>query len=265
MTAGSEWSDQPVVTPLVIVESGAPSSGLFVYSGTPGPGNPPVASIVAPGVTTDPYGNTVTPIIMTQNGTTPGSLRSILNGGILSFVLIGGSATTSPAVQNFGGNGGGLLLSSGTVGGLIGHLLVNPGAVFSDGISAWDPAAGYPTGETWHTATLGTGWTGSVRYKRAADVSRVFLEVNATFTDNGTTHLASGTDILGVALPAGYQPANASPEMAAGITGTGFTIAASRVPGVHVGTGGAVFADFVTTNTNGQTATFSGEFSYPLD
>lgn len=32
---------------------------LFIYNGSPGPGNPPVLSVVAPGVTQDPYGNTV--------------------------------------------------------------------------------------------------------------------------------------------------------------------------------------------------------------
>lgn len=33
--------------------------GLFVYDGTPAKGNPPVFSVVAPGTTTDPYGNAV--------------------------------------------------------------------------------------------------------------------------------------------------------------------------------------------------------------
>lgn len=44
---------------LVIVFGTGAGSGMFVYNGTPGPGNPPVFAVVAPGVTTDPYGNTV--------------------------------------------------------------------------------------------------------------------------------------------------------------------------------------------------------------
>jgi hypothetical protein len=44
---------------LVVISSGGPSTGLFVYSGTPALGNPPVAAIVAPGTVTDPFGNPV--------------------------------------------------------------------------------------------------------------------------------------------------------------------------------------------------------------
>ncbi len=250
MTVNSEWSDQPVLSPLVVVESGVPSSGLFVYSGTPGPGNPPVASIVAPGVTTDPYGNTVASILEVQES----GLQTVLTAASLTMAKNSG-ALAPPDI---------ILGDNTAPAGTPSQTFIRSTEIITPVVIAVQPGTS-STAETWHAATLGTGWTGSVRYKMAADINRVFLEVNATFTDNGTTHLASGTDILGVALPAGYQPANASPEMAAGITGTGFTITASRVPCVHVGTGGAVFADFVTTTASTQTATFSGEFSYPLD
>jgi hypothetical protein len=44
----------------IVIVSG-PGAGLFVYNGTPGAGNPPIASIT--NQTTDPYGNTVQPIL----------------------------------------------------------------------------------------------------------------------------------------------------------------------------------------------------------
>lgn len=37
------------------------ASGLFVYSGAPGPANPPVLSVTSPGVTQDPFGQAVLP------------------------------------------------------------------------------------------------------------------------------------------------------------------------------------------------------------
>jgi len=39
------------------------AGGMFVYNGAPGPANPPVLSIVAPGVTADPYGHAVAPVL----------------------------------------------------------------------------------------------------------------------------------------------------------------------------------------------------------
>lgn len=50
----------------VIVFGNSPGAGIFVYTGTPALGNPPVLSIVAPGVTQDPYGNPVTSVLGVQ-------------------------------------------------------------------------------------------------------------------------------------------------------------------------------------------------------
>lgn len=44
---------------LVLVFGTGAGSGIFVYAGVPAAGNPPVFSVVAPGVTADPFGNTV--------------------------------------------------------------------------------------------------------------------------------------------------------------------------------------------------------------
>jgi hypothetical protein len=56
---------------VVIVGPGA-GSGLFVYSGTPVLGNPPVLAITAPGTTTDPYGNPVVPVLLIGPAAGPG-------------------------------------------------------------------------------------------------------------------------------------------------------------------------------------------------
>jgi hypothetical protein len=48
---------EEIIANIVIVEG--TSGGIFLYNGTGGPGNPPILSAVAPGTTTDPFGNAV--------------------------------------------------------------------------------------------------------------------------------------------------------------------------------------------------------------
>src|SRR5271156_1130797 len=64
---GSGWSNQVILAQLIEIISGTPGSGLFVYNGAPALGNPPVLSIVAPGVTTDPYGNPANAVLNIGN------------------------------------------------------------------------------------------------------------------------------------------------------------------------------------------------------
>jgi hypothetical protein len=52
---------------LVVVFGSGTGSGIFIYSGTPGAGNPPVLWAVAPGVTQDPFGNTVAAVLGAGN------------------------------------------------------------------------------------------------------------------------------------------------------------------------------------------------------
>jgi hypothetical protein len=63
------WSNQVILARLIEIISSQPGTGLFVYNGNPATGNPPVLSIVGPGVTTDPYGNTVNPVLEVGNPT----------------------------------------------------------------------------------------------------------------------------------------------------------------------------------------------------
>ena len=61
------WQQQVITAPVVIIQSGAAGSGLFIYSGTPASGNPPVLAAVAPGVTKDPFGNAVLAVLNIGN------------------------------------------------------------------------------------------------------------------------------------------------------------------------------------------------------
>ncbi len=248
------------------------SSGAFFYNGAPAAGN--LIASIASAAGTDAFGNTFPAGIFEQTSGGAGGAALLVGGQLLLDFATSPSVGVSPSIAQ--ASDGGMTVTSAIPG--LGRipsrtawypnkttLPADVARIGTDQLRAWDPVAGYPTLETWHTATLATGWTGSVRYKLAAADNQVHLEVNATFTDNGTTHLASGTAMLNPALPAAYHPANTSPEMAAGISGSGLAITASRVPCVHVGTGGQVFGDFVTTSALNNTATFQGEFSYPLD
>jgi hypothetical protein len=79
---------QPGQTPAVefariVVLYGTGQIGLFVYEGSPAAGNPPVAYIVPPGVTTDLYGNTL-PVAGGIVSSDPGvSFAALLDGGIV--------------------------------------------------------------------------------------------------------------------------------------------------------------------------------------
>ena len=72
-TAVSPGSSNVVRARLVIV-SGAGVSGVFVYSGTPGLGNPPIVSITSASV--DPFGNAVVPGLDVTQGDISGTTIS---------------------------------------------------------------------------------------------------------------------------------------------------------------------------------------------
>lgn len=103
---GGAWSNQ--IDQLLIVASGAQATGAFFYSGAPGPGNPPVLSIVAPGVTQDPYGNTVAAILEMQ-GTAGQSILMTLVAGAPQLLFKTGSpdeAALSSGIVAFRVNSG---------------------------------------------------------------------------------------------------------------------------------------------------------------
>jgi hypothetical protein len=80
------WQQINVFANFVVV-SGTAGEGVFVYSGTPGAGNPPVSYMTAPGVTTDPYGNNL-PIgggVVSVSYTSPDPSYAALESGQISF------------------------------------------------------------------------------------------------------------------------------------------------------------------------------------
>jgi hypothetical protein len=87
---------QPGVTPGIVLAQYVivfgTAGGVFVYSGTPGPGNPPIAWLSS--ATADPYGNTLTPadnvvIGAGQDGSPQVVLESSSGAGEIAFPLPG--------------------------------------------------------------------------------------------------------------------------------------------------------------------------------
>jgi hypothetical protein len=84
-------SSSGIVRARLVIVSGAGVSGVFVYNGTPGTGNPPVLSIVPPGVTTDPYGNTVNAVLEVGNPT--GAHLEVDQNGVMYLTNASNSIT----------------------------------------------------------------------------------------------------------------------------------------------------------------------------
>ena len=80
------WNDRNIFLQLIV---GGPGAGAFFYNGPPGPGNQPVLSIVAPGVTSDPYGNPVTAVLVAGNFATGTYTQIDSAGQILIFNAAG--------------------------------------------------------------------------------------------------------------------------------------------------------------------------------
>jgi len=83
---GLSWQggwDEPGVLSVVIVESGQPGTGIFLYSGAPANGNPPVAWITL--ASTDPYGNAIQPGIMLAELSSSGNAL----GGLIWNTIVG--------------------------------------------------------------------------------------------------------------------------------------------------------------------------------
>jgi hypothetical protein len=86
------------------IEVSGSGTGVFVYSGTPGLGNPPIAALTAG--TADPFGNTVQPTVSSVNG----GQQAWLDGGILSFLAAAGQFAAGQVYELTSGQ---LVLQSG--------------------------------------------------------------------------------------------------------------------------------------------------------
>jgi hypothetical protein len=109
-----------IIRARVIIVSGA-GGGVFVYNGTPALGNPPVLAIVAPGVTTDPFGNAVNAVL--NIGSLSGAHFGVDQFGNVYMANAAGTTTiymspTSNVIEFFPtGTGAGPAISIGSIAG----------------------------------------------------------------------------------------------------------------------------------------------------
>jgi hypothetical protein len=102
---------------LVVISGSGAGSGLFTYNGVPALGNPPIFSVVAPGVTTDPFGNTVLSLLNVGSlagahfGIDPTGSVYVANSAGKNIVIID-TATGSAWFYNSSGGGAGNLVVS---------------------------------------------------------------------------------------------------------------------------------------------------------
>lgn len=235
----------PVVTAQYVIVFGT-GGGVFVYSGTPGPGNSPIAWMTS--ATSDPYGNSVVPEIgardiATGRGTIlHGSQAILLNShaynisGHQSDAYITGIPATSVSGQSA------MYLLSPTDDQLQSLIQMlgqsedtsqSPLAAFL----TWDNAAssvsaaldtvmksvaavhpGTTTVETWQSISLTgapAGTTGYARCKMVAEKTFACIDIEISYTALG----AQASFTIGSLPSAAYYPQVAR-HLAAGIAGT---------------------------------------------
>ena len=273
---GLSWQggwDEPGVLSVVIVASGSPGTGVFVYSGTPGAGNGPIGWITASA--TDPYGNTVQPGIMLAeasasgnaeggliwNTATPGAAEPLLalypdatvgftgnspfvlgrvfNRGLVNELLAlalggGGTAGSSPVQVE--------LFSQSKDGTGLGHVSFFDWAstnlicdVNVNGIVAANPGSAN-TLETWHSLSLTTvaGSGNGVNGFRYKAMPDDTLQLEWDLATNSV-----GNNVTIATLPSAWRPATAH-NIASGSYGgsTGLTTGAN--PHFAVNTSGTI-------------------------
>jgi hypothetical protein len=121
------------ITSRVIVISGVPGTGIFIYNGAPALGNPPVLSGVAPGVTADPYGNPIP-------GADRGAFAAYDNAG--DSIALGGAAIVFNLLNAVFGGALVMTAALGGASGVPGLLLtsmsnVNSGTLDSQAAQGW--------------------------------------------------------------------------------------------------------------------------------
>jgi hypothetical protein len=228
-----------ILTKLVVI-FGTGETGWFEYNGTPALGNPPIAYAAPPGVTTDPYGNTL----------------PTTNGGVTSARYTGSAAQqvselSAGTVNLYGGaasqytQAGGLTVPNGTAeiglqspattadanpahitlysGGVTSievlnadQVVVSPNSVSAgitdaefevQGTSAFeDPISAIVGGalETWHAIPLAAGW--STLAGHPVPSYRLLPDGNVQICGYASHANFAATTALSTALPAAYQP-----------------------------------------------------------
>jgi hypothetical protein len=276
-TPGLQPSGPPIFIGRYVIVFGT-NGGVFLYSGTPGLGNPPILWDTLG--TADPYGNPVTPgvfiaeligsgnakgglmwntVVGSQpllalfpdstvgfTGHSPFILGQVFNRGLvneyLSLALGGGAGTgvSSPVLMN--------LFSISADSTLNPHISFYAGAsanlvcdISSSYLNAANPASPGVI-ETWHTATItGTGYTAG----SPAPAYKLYADNTAALT--GSVNVASGSGgAVFLTLPSQYRPVTAKKFPAAFSAGTPV---ASGNAQVTVNTSGAVQFSAVPTGS----------------
>jgi hypothetical protein len=218
------------------------STGLFVYSPSPGAGN--LVTSIAALAGTDPYGNAYlqgTVNYALVSGTT--WLAAALLGGQLQW-WVSTTGQAGPYTEN---------LAIGAAGSTDQYFVSTATFVGlgTPAVAAPDPGISSPvTPESWHNLALVNGWTGTFRYQLLAD-GRVEVDVN--ISSAAATAFVCGT------MPANYIPAN-TVYLAAGSTGN---VSSSLAPFLQViaSTGNVTMNGLHAFSTAGQ---WVAGGSYPL-
>jgi hypothetical protein len=206
---------QAVVIANTVIVFGPGTSGVFVYSGTPGPGNPPIASMT--NSSTDPFGNAVLPGVQATGGTFSAQL---IGGQLRLFDGAAGITALSTA--------DGVVLNVG-----LGSPVVIPGLV------AIEPGtAGTP--ETWHAMTPLNGWVNNASF--AAAQYRLTASPPDTVEVIGVMVATAASNVIFAQLPPGYRPASAQ-GFAAGSNAGGI---AGETPNIRCDTSGNLSVDNAT-------------------
>ncbi len=196
-----------------------PNDGLFVYTGTPRAGNPPVASIVAPGVTADPYGNTVASILEVQQS----GLQTVLTAASLTMAKLSG-ALNPPQI---------ILGDNTAPAGTPSQTFVRSSGIISPLVIAVQPGTS-STAEAWHPLTLQGGFTNVAGFAPASYRLNALGNVEMAGQITGTI---SGSTLFG-ALPAGYYSATYARNYAANVDSAAAGLIASETPHIACDTAG---------------------------
>lgn len=242
MTVDSEWTNQPVITPLVIV-AGTGTSGVFVYDPTAAAGNL-IASMTD--ATADPFGNVTVKGVASYvlfsgdkfavalNQVGPGGLpgATVLDTASVPLTAAGmyaasAASGTAQALLYSGRVAGGDIAAgvtlhsatdSGTTGGtaaIAAGLTTISGQLTATGGTVINPTL--VTTDAWNSISPGGSWTAS-----GSGVNGFFYRLLSTgdvllawdVNNNSATPGTLGT------LPAAYRPATAV-RLQSGWTGTG--------------------------------------------
>jgi hypothetical protein len=249
------------------------SAGVFVYSGTPGPGNPPTGWVTS--AAADPFGNALP---VAGNGQQDVNGYVAMLGSVLLMAVTGQASALAGVIQASGPGeadvfsplqtGGDVraalsLKSKASNGGLGPVVSVFNGAAFNS-------AAGTPANPTqvttdgWHVV----GAAGEPAYAANFGASagdqapRFRLEADLTVVLDGTavTTAATGAVAAIFTLPAGYRPAQR--KRFAGVT----SVSGYVTPGqtlINI-TGGGVVSLIPAAGAAGQQVVFDG-MRFPVD